>query len=204
MPDAKPPTVITAAVEGDVDEAVVRRLIIAAGGQLGSVYGKAGKPPLRDRIRGYNHAARHAPWLVLVDLNSEADCAPALRRTWLPDAVPQLCFRVAVRQVEAWLMADADSLAAYLSVARSRIPLNPESIFNAKTEMVNLARRSRRRGIRLDMVPREEGGRSVGPAYSSRLIEYSERHWRPDVAAGRAESLRRALACVQRLLAPGA
>jgi len=65
--------------------------------------------------------------------------------------------------------------------------------------MVNLARASRRRDIREDLVPRPEGGRQVGPAYSSRLIEFVSGRWRPEIAARRAESLRRAIACLKRL-----
>jgi hypothetical protein len=191
---------ISAAVEGIVDEAVVRRLIACAGGDLGLVYGKNGKPALRQKINGYNNAARHAPWVVLVDLNSDADCAPRLRHDWLPTPAPQLRFRVAVRQVEAWLMADAETLAAFLGVSRHTIPANPEALPNAKAEMVNLARQSRRRAIRQDMVPRPGSGRAVGPAYTSRLIEYAERHWRPEVAAQRADSLRRAIDCLRRLV----
>jgi hypothetical protein len=194
------PVTISAAVEGLMDEAVVRRLIACAGGHPGPVYGKNGKPALRQKINGYNNAARHTPWVVLVDLNSDADCAPPLRHDWLPTPAPQLCFRVAVRQVEAWLMADADTLATFLSVRRHTIPANPEALPNAKAEMVNLARHSRRSAIRQDMVPRPGSGRPVGPAYGSRLIEYAERHWRPEVAAQRADSLRRAIDCLRRLV----
>ncbi len=38
---------IQAAVEGNLDEAVVRRLIHHVGGNLGTVYGKKGKPHLQ-------------------------------------------------------------------------------------------------------------------------------------------------------------
>jgi len=197
--------IISAAVEGTVDEAVVRKIIIQAGGLPGTVYGKNGKPSLRQRINGYNNAARRAPWVVLVDLDREADCAPPLREAWLPEPAPDLCFRVAVREIEAWLMADAETLAKFLGVPRSRIPGRPEDSDQPKAAMVNLARRSRRRAVREDMVPREGSGRPVGPAYSSRLIEYVERRWRPDIAARHAESLRRAIDCLERLIsrAPG-
>ncbi len=192
--------VITAAVEGIVDEAVVRRLLAYAGAVPGSVYGKRGKLDLRRRINGYNNAAQLRPWLVLVDLNNDAQCAPLLCRKWLPNPAPQLCFRVAVRQVEAWLMGDAETLARYLRVARSRIPVDPESLPNAKAEMVNIARGSRTLAVRQDMVPRPGSGRAVGPAYASRLIEYIQRDWRPEIAAQRADSLRRAIDCLQQLV----
>jgi hypothetical protein len=111
-----------------------------------------------------------------------------------------MCFRVAVRQVEAWLMADAETLPQYLGVPQNAIPLDPEALPNAKTEMVNLARRSTRKDIRNDMVPRQGSGRAVGPAYTSRLIEYVKTAWRPWEAAQRSDSLRRALVCIEKLI----
>ena len=47
------------------------------------------------------------------------------------------------------------------------------------------------------MVPRPGSGRLVGPAYASRLIEYAEAHWRPEVAGQCTDSLRR---CRERLV----
>lgn len=192
--------IICAAVEGAVDEAVARKLIVEAGGTPGSVYGKKGKKYLRQKIQGFNNAARHSRWIVLVDLNSDAECVPLICEEWVPDPAPLLCFRVAVREVEAWLMADASSLAGFLRVTRSKISTNPESIADPKTAMVNLARKSRYMPIREDMVPREESGRQVGPGYTSRLIEYVQNRWRPDIATGRADSLRRAIACLRQLI----
>lgn len=195
---------INAAVEGDLDEAIARKLIERAGGAMGEVYGKNGKPALRKRINGFNNAARspHAPWLVLVDLDKDKDkdCAPALRDDWLRHPAPGLCFRIAVREVEAWLMADAETLAPYLSVSANRISENPESLEKPKDEMVNLARRSRRPAIKRDMVPREGSERRVGIAYTSRLIEYVRDKWRIETAAKRSESLRRAIRCLKRLI----
>ena len=101
-------------------------------------------------------------------------------------------------------MADSERLAAFIGVARSRVPTNPEGLELPKQAMVNLARRSRRRDIRLDMVPHHEGGRTEGPAYASRMIEYATVHWRPEVAAARADSLRRAIDCLRRLSAGSA
>ena len=192
--------IISMAVEGIVDEAVAHKLIVQAGGYPGAVYGKNGKQYLNRQIQGFNNAAKHFPWMVLVDLDRDAECAPPLCRKWVSDPARYLCFRVAVREIEAWLLADAASLASFLSVARSRIPGEPEQISHPKTEMVNIARRSRRREIRQDMIPREQSGRAVGPAYASRLIEYIQKAWRPDVAINRSDSLKRAIACLHHLI----
>lgn len=198
------PVVICAAVEGPTDEAVAVRLIRHVGADAGGVYGKQGKPHLRDRLSGYNRAAQHAPWLVLVDLDGDADCAPPLRTAWLPDPAPRLCLRFAVRAIEAWLLADAERIAQFIAVARSRVPADSEALPDPKAAMVSLARQSRRRDIREDMVPREGSGRAVGPAYTSRLIELAGQHWRPAEAAKRAESLARAIRCLRRLAKEGA
>jgi hypothetical protein len=191
---------VSVAVEGIVDEAAAVRLLGLVGAYPRSIYGKSGKPALKRDLLGFNSAARFAPWLVLVDLDGDFDCAPPLRDRWLPDPAPHMCFRVAIRQVEAWLLADAETLAQFLGVRRGRIPVEPETIADAKRAMVDLARASQRPAVRKDMVPREGAGRSTGPAYASRLIEYANGSWRPDVASTRSESLARAIACLRRLV----
>lgn len=196
------PCFISAAVEGPLDEVVVRRLLSEVGASAGPVYGKKGKGHLQQRINGYNAAARYSPWIVLIDLDHDADCAPPLTQDWLPAPSDKMCFRVAVREVEAWLFADRDRLANFLSVAKSHVPLAPEAVHDTKNVIVDLATRSRRRDIRQDMVPRAGSGRLVGPAYTSRLIEYVQDRqtgWRPQVAAEHSESLRKCIACLQGL-----
>lgn len=196
-------TVISGTVEGDVDEAVLRSLIRAVDGQPGPIYGKQGKYRLKQQIRSYNQAAFHQPWCVLVDLDYDADCAPALLNILLPEPAPGMCLRIVVREVEAWLMADRERLCRFLSIGMSRISDNVESIPKPKETMVNLARHSRSRAIRQDMVPRESSGRAVGPGYTARLIEFvtdEQSGWRPLVAADHSESLRRCLNCLQRLI----
>jgi len=61
--------VIPCAVEGVVDDAVAQKLIVNAGCLPGKTYGREGKAHLRQRIRAFNNAARHSPWLVLADLD---------------------------------------------------------------------------------------------------------------------------------------
>ena len=128
-------------------------------------------------------------------------CAAALRRL-VAEAGTQHVFLAAVRAVEAWLLADRESLATFLSVAASHIPREPEGVTDPKRAMVDLAMHSRRREIREDMVPRPRSGRTVGPAYTSRLIEFvmdTAAGWRPDVAARSSDSLSRCLRCLRQL-----
>jgi hypothetical protein len=194
--------VVQGAVEGPVDEAVLRRVIAEAGAVPGHVHIKNGKANLLARLQGYNNAARLGPWVVLIDLNGDEECAPAARESWLPSPAPRMCFCVAVRQVEAWILADRERLAQFLGIAASRVPTDPEALAEPKRAVVDLARRSRRRDIREDMVPRPESGRTQGPAYVSRMMEFamdSASGWRPDVAAMLSASLDRCMASIRRL-----
>ncbi len=193
------PTPISVAVEGPVDEAVARRIIFEIGGSPGLTYGRLGKANLRDRIEGFNHAAARSPWFVLVDLNHE-ECAPVLYGTWLPRPAAKMCLRVAIREVESWLLADREEIARFLGVAVARITRDPESLDDPKQTLVDVARRSRLRAIREDLVPRPGSGREVGPAYTARMAEYVASTWRPEIAAGAAASLRRCLERVSALV----
>lgn len=191
-----------AAVEGNIDEAIVRRLAHHLNRPIGTIYGRNGKPWLRGRLRAYNETARRSPWLVLIDLDNDAPCAPKAREQWLPKPAKHMCFRIAVHQVEAWLLADRKNLSEFLGVALSKITTQPESLSSPKNEILSLARRSSRREIREGIDPAPQSGRIVGPLYASLLREFvSDSHegWRPDVAARSSDSLARTLSCIRRI-----
>jgi len=193
--DATP--IVTSAVEGDLDEALVRRITQHLGLSLGAVHGRRGKPFLLRSIAGYNNAARFSPWMVLVDLDRDCDCAPDCIQQWLPRPASQMCFRVAVRAVEAWLLADRERIAAWLAVGVGRVPANPDALNDPKMSLVNLARHLRRIAVRDDFVPRRGSGRPVGPLYTTRMIQFIQDRntgWRPDIALHASDSLASCLA----------
>lgn len=194
-------TVITGAVEGDLDEALLRRIATHAGCCLEIVHGREGKPSLLQRLIGYNNAARFSPWVVLVDLDRDCDCVPLCLHQWLPRPSRHMCFRVAVRAIEAWLLADRERMAHWLGIAEANFPNDPDSLDNPKQQLINLARRSRRR-IRNDLVPRDGSGRAVGPLYNARIVEFIENQhsgWRPDHALRHSDSLARCIKHLHRL-----
>jgi hypothetical protein len=185
---------VTAAVEGSLDQAILQRLVTDIGGILGPVHGRKGKAYLQEKIAAFNNAARFAPWVILVDLDDDAECAPRLCGEWLSAPSRGMLFSIAVHEVEAWLFGDPERLARFLGVSRTVIPSDPEAVGGPKRLMVRLASASRRREIIDDLIPRSSSGRTVGPGYSSRLAEFvldQNRGWRPDVAAKLCPSLRR-------------
>jgi hypothetical protein len=189
----------SAAVEGVLDEAVLRRILVDLDLGLDRVFGQKGKTFLRERIAGFNHDARFRPWIVVVDLDRDAECAAALVADWLPQPAQLMCFRVAVRELESWLLADAEALAAFLGIRRALIPGGPDLLGDPKQALVSLAAHARRADIRRDLVPKPASGRSIGPGYTSRMVEFVRDHWRPATAETQSESLRRCRAGLREL-----
>jgi hypothetical protein len=187
-------------VEGVLDEAVLRRILIDLDLGLDRVFGQKGKAFLRERIGGFNHDVRFRPWIVVVDLDRDAECPAALIADWLPQPAHLMCFRVAVREVESWLLADTEALAAFLGIRKILIPAAPDQLEDPKQVLVSLGTRARRAEIRRDLVPRPASGRSTGPGYTSRMLEFVQDYWRPAVAESNSDSLRR---CRKRLLELG-
>lgn len=179
--------------------AVLRRLVEWLGAEMVYVYPVGGKPQLDRRLSGYNEAARYSPWCVLQDLDTDAACPAELVARLLPEPAPTICFRIVVRAVEAWLMADRQRMASFLSVSRARIPASPEDTPGPKETLVNAARHSNKTAVRDGIVPRPGSGRSVGAGYTSLMIEYARIRWRPEIAAESSESLRRCIACLKNL-----
>jgi hypothetical protein len=190
---------VSAAVEGDLDEAILRRLARDIGLRVGTVYGKNGKDDLDRRLAGYDNAARFAPWIILRDLDHDAECPPELRGRLLPDPAPGLCFRIPVRSTEAWLLADPTNLARYLSIRPGRIPPHPEELPRPKRTLVDLARGSRRAAIVREMVPPPGISSEVGPAFAARLADFARGTWDPRRASRTASSLLRTLRALRTL-----
>jgi hypothetical protein len=195
--------VLTAGVEGIVDEVLLRRLCRSLHVKVGQVYGRGGKSYLLSRIAGYNYSAQFRHWLVLVDLDSDAECVPKVLPQWLPNPSRLMSLRVAVRQLESWLLADPERIASYLSVPVGRIPSYPDTIPDPKRFIVELARTSRRRAIREDIAPMSGSGQSTGPAYTSRMIEFIQDKnmgWRPEEAIRNSNSLDRCRRAILELI----
>jgi 5S rRNA maturation endonuclease (ribonuclease M5) len=198
-----PPVFVSAAVEGITDEAVLKRICEHAGAQTATVYGKSGKGSLLRCLAGYNNSARYRHWVILLDLDNDGECVPDVLPRWLPHPSGLMCFRVAVRELEAWILSDPERIAQFLGINQRHIPPQPESLPDPRATLLSLARRSRKSDIRDDLLPRPGSGQSVGPAYASRLIEFvQDRHfgWRPDIAEINSDSLRRCVAAIHHLV----
>jgi hypothetical protein len=156
-----------------------------------------GKEKLKSGIEGYNHAARYGKWVVLADLNDETDCAPLLVRSWLPEGHSNLQFRVAVHEIEAWLLADRRQMADFLKVPEQLLPIRPDDERNPKEALIGAAARSKSKSIREDIAPHKKSSARQGPLYNTRLIEFVERYWDPVRASDASPSLNRSMTALQ-------
>lgn len=190
---------ISAAVEGLVDEAVVRRIAGFIGLDVNSIYGRRGKDQLTKDLNAYNTLASEENFLLLRDLDTDADCAAALVSSLMPQPAALMLFRVAVREVETWLLGDPGTLSRHLSVAVAHLPVPSEVLLRPKRRLIRACHHSRSRAIRAGMIPRDGNGRDEGDEYTSRMIEYVESRWRVDRAMLACDSLSRCVRALQRL-----
>lgn len=159
---------------------------------ISNSYCEGGFGYIKRNIRGFNAAAKGCPFFVLTDLDT-ADCAPQLLQNWLH--IPKhhnLIFRVAVKEVEAWLLADIDGFAQYAGISKTNFPGVPEALSDPKTELFRLIERSRKREMKKDILPKDEFAKQ-GPNYNDRLSKFVIDYWSIKRAMQRSDSLKRAM-----------
>ena len=138
--------------------------------------------------------------MVLTDLDRVA-CPSLLLKDWcgatpLP---PNLLIRVAVREVESWLLADHDAMRALIG-PRGTLPEEPDLLPDPKQKLISLARYAPR-DVRDDLMPEKGTTARQGIGYNNRLVRLVRERWSPKLAEGRSRSLQKAR---QRLLEMGA
>jgi len=191
-------------VEGDLDEVVAQKVLSHKRIGLGNVFGKKGKDFIMGNLRKFGQAAQNSPcpWLILVDLDTDEQCVPPFIKKRLNFPVRGIIFRVAVRKIESWLLADREAIASYLEIPAEKIPFKSEDLADPKQTVVNLARHSRNKGIREDMVPRPDSGAKQGPLYNSRMKDFVGNFWRVDIAAQNSDSLSRFIRALEKIDSP--
>jgi len=186
-------TTVSVVIEGPSDEGAVRAICRSVGLQITETFGRKGRRYIEKNIKNFNEAAKFSAWFVLIDLDKFHKCPGVFRRELLEMAQASLVFRIAVVELEAWLLADREAAADFLGVSKAQITRDPEGLEYPKEYLIGLASRSRFRSIREGLVPREGSGAHVGREYVSMINEYGERRWRPEVAAEATPSLARCL-----------
>lgn len=134
---------------------------------------------------------------ILTDLDT-AECACSLIRSWFSipendDVVlpPECIFRVAVREVESWIIADHEAWAAFIGIPAANFSTQPDQLDDPKRHLLDVIRRKGRKKIHREMLP--QGAAQIGPRYNEILCDFVDNLWEPERAAMRSPSLDRAI-----------
>ncbi len=185
---------IILAIEDRLSDAVATKILEKFDLEIVKRIGYQGKSDLERKTFELNRAANGTTVFMLIDLDSPRDCPPRLIQSWIRGPLnPRFFFRVAVMEVESWVMADRIGFASFLSIPPHRIPSLTDNILNPKEFLVSLARRSRKKAVREALVPMPGANAPVGIEYNTRLSEFVREHWNIERAATVSPSLKRTL-----------
>lgn len=193
------PQGVVLVVEDALSDVVMRKILRVAGRHLAvdRSIRTQGSGNMRRDIPKFRSASHKLPHIVVADLD-RLPCAPALREQWRMTQVPDtMLFSVAVRETEAWLLADREGIAGMLGVSQNRIAQWPELEDDPKRALVNLARRCRNRTLRDELVPAPGSVNQVGPVFTARMSQFAADSWDVRRARDASPSLARTLERIQ-------
>lgn len=140
---------------------------------------------------------------TLTDLDTQ-ECAGVLIRDWfalpesddvsLPD---KIIFRVAVREVESWILADHVAWAKHVAIPSGNFSVHPERLSDPKQHLLNVIRKKGTKKVHREMLP--TGSASIGPRYNEVLCRFINKKWSPKRAAKNSPSLARAIEALLRI-----
>jgi hypothetical protein len=133
---------------------------------------------LRNKILAFNNAAKAMPFLVVTDLDNMV-CPSQMIKDWFGNTTchPNLIFRIAVREVEAWLLADQENITKFLAVSPALFEKPIEEIIDPKSFLINISRKSKKRYIREAIVPEEGSTARIGKNYNDCLAVFVNQYW---------------------------
>lgn len=158
-------------------------------------FGKRGRGYIQEKIKDFIKQ-NSLYFFILVDLNSD-ECAPVLIKKWMNSPLQQnILFRIAVREVESWLLADTTGLSQFLNLSYPLVKKEvniPDNISHPKEKLISLADRSKKKDIKIDIVRKENSSYKQGSGYNSRLADYVDNYWEIKRAIKLSDSLKRAV-----------
>jgi len=183
---------VQAVVEDVLQEVVLQKLLskYRSDISLTGVSGKKGNSYIRQGLRGFSEASEYLPHIVITDLDRNI-CAPQLKDDWINfNAHPNLLFRIAEKEIDAWILSDREAFSKFIGAPVSKTPTDTQTLADPKLHIINLARRSRKKLMK-DIVPKGSG--TQGPGYNPLLQDFVINYWDPTRASNNNRSLRKAI-----------
>jgi hypothetical protein len=182
---------ICLATKDSLSEAVGYRLLgeVCPEFEIGLTFRKNGFGYLKANIEKFCNVAQRSPLLLITDLD-KAKCAASLISKWMgaksyPD---NLVFRVAVREIEAWLLADHVGMGKLLVAGATNLPKDPDLLLDPKQVLLQLASKAPR-AVQNDLLVEPGAIASQGLGYNQRMGDFVRNTWDPKRAALCSDSL---------------
>jgi hypothetical protein len=182
-------------VEDELSGVVLRKLVEQSSNGLSvhNVLSTGGFGKIKNRIDRFKNACNIVPHIILTDLD-RGECAPSLLKDWNVGAGTQnFLFRIAVREVEAWLLADREGFAEYLNLPLAKMPQHPEQENDPKQTLFSLVRKCKKRRLVDELLPAIGSSASIGPLYNIKMGNFVRDSWSIQRAAINSDSLSRAI-----------
>lgn len=188
------------AVEDDLSYAVSTKILERFNIEIVGETARKGKSYLQQKTPEFNRGATETCGVfMLTDLDSPNMCPPTLIQSWIRGSLnPWFFFRVAVMEIESWVMADRLAFSRFLSIPIHRIPRNTDNIPNPKEFLVSLARRGRQRTLHQGLVPAPGTIFPIGIRYNELLSDFVNNQWNLERAVAASPSLKRTVNRIRR------
>lgn len=160
--------------------------------KLSGVVNTRGITKLLPGLGRYIQQARHVqPVLCVADTDGQCP-VDFLRACLLPEFPPGFLFRLADSEAESWLLADRQGFAEFLKVPLKDVPQPPMQVPDAKRKVLELARKSKVRLMRDEIVSALDINKP-GNGYNLHLTAFVRETWDYRRAAAFSPSLARAV-----------
>jgi hypothetical protein len=164
--------------------------------QVARTISTGGVSNLWESMPRYRNFARTChPVLCIADTDGKCvlRILSARHNTWAEDT--HLLLRLAVTEAESWVLADRERFAQEFSVPFEKIPRFPDEEADPKRQLLMLAKRSKKRIVRMEMVKagHNAGELSQGAGYNVHLCSFVRNCWRAHQAEQNSPSLKRAM-----------
>jgi Domain of unknown function (DUF4276) len=191
---------IAVATEDELSEAIALRLISEVKHSLHVTHTlrRGGFGYLRSKMDSWCQMAEHQIMMVLTDLD-RANCLVEFRDEWIANRpLPaRLVFRIAVREVESWVLADHEAMRELFG-ERGALPMEPDTLIDPKQTLLSFAKGAPK-SVRDDLIKKVDGRLQQGLGYNTRLSHWVNTVWSPERAAERSPSLARARVRLQKV-----
>ncbi|MCX7727782.1 MAG: DUF4276 family protein, partial [Chitinispirillaceae bacterium] len=157
---------------------------------------KGGNSYLND-LKKINEASRMIPHIILTDLDN-SPCVPTFVNKWINFTLnDNLLFRVAVKEIDAWLIADREAFSEFIGIPLAKIPSDTQTILDPKEFIIQMAKKSKKKHIK-DIIP--VGSAKQGPGYNSILTKFITQVWCPYRASKHNESLNKSIKKIENFI----